>query len=484
MFNWLKSLWKNPARDWVILFLAIQGLVMIDGATNTYSRWSTMVSIIEDKTVRIDKYYQHTIDWARTPDGHYFSNKAPGPMLLGLPVFWALDHGITRNLPERYQRDVARLVARNLVMLRLSYITQVIPYAAMVLLFIRFLQKKRVPLPALHFTAVALLFGNTAVIFMNTFFGHAISAMFVLATLYTLHVRRQALAGLCLGLAGLCDYGATLLLLPAVIVLLWDRGNRFKRLGWFALGGVAPAITWVLYHTYCFGGPFSLPNKFQNPLFVNVPKNVPQLWGILRLFPEAGILKELLVGSARGLLYTQGWLLVAFLGLIALFVMNLARANITFCDRLLRDSAIFSFMGLALLLLMNCAFNGWHGGATPGPRYLSIILPACAVTAGLAYPRFPTVARQAMVVFVILSLVLFVLVFGTRNLLAPENALFAAYLRSLVLVDGSSLERILYLTLAFCWVGYRTFTTIQQQSAAPTTDALSTSTNDCPLTTL
>jgi hypothetical protein len=460
MVDWLRNLLKNPARDWVILFLFVQGFILIDGATNTYSRWTTMVSIVEDKTVRIDRYYGHTIDWAKTPDGHYYSNKAPGPMLLGLPLFWALDHGITENMPERNYRDIARLKARNEVMQRLSFTTQALPFAALVLAFVRALQKRGASLAALHFTAASLLFGNTAVMFMNTYFGHAMSAVFVLGTLYALLGKRYGWAGLCIGLASLCDYGATLLLLPATVILLWDAGARAKRLAWFTAGGFFPGVAWVLYHTYCFGGPFSLPNKFQNPMFVDVPKHVPQLWGILRLFPEAKILRELLFGSARGLLYTQGWLLIAFLGILALFFVGVVERRFAVRDHWLRDSALFSFTGLALLLFMNCAFNGWHGGATPGPRYLSIVLPAGAIAAGLAFSHFPSVVRQAMVVFLTLAVLLFIMVYGTRNIIAPENALFTAYLRNCLHADGTTLERLLHLTLAFGWVGYRAFSSV------------------------
>jgi hypothetical protein len=464
MFDWLSSLWKNPARDWVILFLALQGLILIDGATNTYSRWTTLVSITEDKTVRTDRYYPHTVDWARTSDGHYYSNKAPGPMLIGFPVFWALDYDVTHNFENRIERDKARLKARNLVMQRLSYVTQVIPYAAVVLLLIHTLQKRGVSLAALHFTTAALLFGNTASLFMNTYFGHALSAVFVLTTSYVLFRRHYLLTGLYFGLSCLCDYGATLLLLPILIVLFGEAGSRLKRFVWFGVGGFIPGIVWTVYHTYCFGGPFSLPNKYQNPLFVDVPKDVPQLWGILRLYPDPTILKELLVGPARGLLYTQGWVLLTFVGLLYVLLFIEKNKHFPHHDRLLRESTILSFGGLALLLVMNCSFNGWHGGATPGPRYLSIVLPVCAIPAGLLFSRLPSVIRQAMVVFLALSIVLFILVYGTRNLLTPETELFTAYLRNLLVANGEDLQRILYLTLAFGWVTYRAFHSVTKES--------------------
>lgn len=106
--GWLTRLARNPARDWAILFLAIQCLVSVEGYTNAYSRWASLAAMVEDHSLHIDRYYQHTIDWARTPRGHYYSNKAPGPALLGYPLFWLMDRVSTRSATTREQRDRER----------------------------------------------------------------------------------------------------------------------------------------------------------------------------------------------------------------------------------------------------------------------------------------------------------------------------------------------------------------------------------------
>jgi hypothetical protein len=456
LLNTLRGLAQSPGRAWVVLFLAIQVLLPIDGGTNTYSRWTTLVSMVEDKTVRIDNYHEHTIDWARTPDGHYYSNKAPGPMLLGLPVFKYLDGRITASAVDRSTRDFVRLKARTRVLQTLSVVTQAIPYAIVVLLFLRALQKRGVERPALDVAAVALLFGNTSSLFMNTYFGHGIAAMFVLVTLLSLYEKRYVQAGLWLGFATLCDYGAALLFLPAAIVVLWDPGRRSARVGRFFLGGVIPGGAWAWYHHYCFGSVFALPNKFQNPQFVGVPSGTPHLWGVLRLIPDPHVLWELLFGSARGLLYTQGWVLVTLAAILCLMVTAVWNQRFVIRDRLLRDCAIFSFVGLFLVLVMNCSFNGWHGGMTPGPRYLSIVLPPCAITLGLLYTRLTAFLRQAVVVSLTLSTVLFIFVYGTQTQLVPENELFSAYLRYLIDPTGTRSANTLYLLFAFGWLAYRT----------------------------
>jgi hypothetical protein len=172
--------------------------------------------------------------------------------------------------------------------------------------------------------------------------------------------------------------------------------------------------------------------------------------------PDFNILKELLFGSMRGLLYTQGWVLAAIASVLIFVVLGRFKKAYAITDRLLRDSAIFSFVGLALLLEMNCSFNGWHGGSSAGPRYLSIILPACAVTAGLSYSRAPEFLRQAMVAGLAMATALAILVFGVATILAPETGpLFGIYFQWLLAYTGIPLERTAYLLLAFGWLTYR-----------------------------
>jgi hypothetical protein len=241
--------------------------------------------------------------------------------------------------------------------------------------------------------------------------------------------------------------------------MLTDAGNRIRRLFWFAIGGIIPGILWVSYHRYCFGSPFALANKFQNPMFVDTTQtSANKLWGILRVMPDKQVLQELLFGTYRGILHTQGWVFIAMIGMVVVVCSNWWGSRFSVRDKLLRDSAVFSFVGLALLLVMNGSFNGWHGGATPGPRYLSIVMPTCAIAAGLLFARVPPFMRHAMVAFLVESMVLFLLVFGTKLVVSAEGIkLYEGYFRNLFLAAGPNLERILYLSLSIGFVAYRAY---------------------------
>jgi hypothetical protein len=462
--GWFARLARNPARDWAILFLAIQCLVNVEGYTNAYSRWASLAAMVEDHSLHIDRYYQHTIDWARTPHGHYYSNKAPGPALLGYPLFWYMDRVSTRSAETREQRDKKRVEHRSTVLHVLSVATQAIPYAVVVLLLISALQQLGFSVPALHLAALALLFGNTASLFMNTYFGHGMAATFVLAMLLALHRKRPWLVGLFFGLAVLCDYGTALLLLPLLGAMASLRMlGGVRRLVRFVLGGLLPAAAFAAYHTLCFGGPFALPNKFQNPAFVDVGRDVPNLWGILHLIPQRQVFFDLLFSTERGLLYTQPWMLLSIVLMPFLLWRRSGWAPLQ--RSFARWTCGFGVLALILLLLMNACFGSWHGGATPGPRYLAVTLPALGLAMTALFARASEFWRQALVVAVMVSLFPFILLYSTCDIMAqPDSPLLPFYLQQLFSAQGRNLQRALFIALGFGWAGWRAIRSIRKSA--------------------
>lgn len=55
---------------------------------NTLSRYLLLAAMVDRGTLSIDAYQHLTIDKSNW-QGHYYSNKAPGASLLGVPVCWA-----------------------------------------------------------------------------------------------------------------------------------------------------------------------------------------------------------------------------------------------------------------------------------------------------------------------------------------------------------------------------------------------------------
>ncbi len=325
--------------------------------TNTWSRLALLFSLSEDRSFQIDPYVDTTIDWARTPDGHTYSNKPPGPAFLAFPFYAPIDHFLNRNLESREERDRARLRRGWNTQYLLSLLLQVLPFVFIACLAFSYLPPD-VSLVARSVGLLALLLGSTASVFMNNFFGHAMTAWWCLAMCLATLKDRYRWIGFSYGWLCLCDYTMAPLGLVSLAIL---RGKGFFKI---VQGGILPGLLWSLYHWKSFGSPFTLANHFQNPAFVDVQG--AGFLGIFHLLPQPRIVFELLFGFWRGILWTQPWVLAALV-----FGALSWNSKTQFRSRLAR----FSIASFLILLLINSAFGGWHGGGSPGPRYLSPIFP-------------------------------------------------------------------------------------------------------------
>ena len=81
---------QTPLRPllWgLTLILALSSTAKIQLSENVLSRAAAMLAITENHRLELGPWKSLTVDWARTPEGSYFSNKAPGPILLGAVFF-------------------------------------------------------------------------------------------------------------------------------------------------------------------------------------------------------------------------------------------------------------------------------------------------------------------------------------------------------------------------------------------------------------
>jgi len=388
---------KKRSTLWVWLLFALVAQVAFQqqGGTNARSRGATLLALVEEGSFQIDRYLSLTVDWAQTPDGHFYSNKAPGPVFLALPFFWVVDQVQTWGVADRQQRDVIREQSINGNLRFLSLLLQLLPWLLVVGLWYRELENLKVSSTTRIIFLCAVLFANTSAVFMNTFFGHGLAAIWMLLLFWAVWKQRFALAGFCFGWAALCDYGATVYAVP-LAVLAMRAGLRRHSLvtdcARIAAGAALPAVLWVSYHGAIFGGPLSLPYRYQNPIFVDMAHQSVQLWGVLGL-PSPAILVQLLFGTFRGMLWTQPWVMLL---IAVLVVVRAGKATAP----LARDLVQAILTGFLLLLLMNASFGGWHGGASPGPRYLAPGLALFAIALALRADEFTKNLRFAFTVLV------------------------------------------------------------------------------------
>lgn len=395
------AVFKHKAFPVTALFFCF---AVIFHTSYSTSRIMAMAAMTEDRSFAVNHYitpFEWSNDWARTPNGSYYSNKAPGPVLLGYPVYWAIDkifnHDQTREL-----RDQFRYRYLQIYMWIIALIFQLIPLALLAIWLFRFLPEKGLSYWETQTVVAVLLFGNTAAFYMANLGGHGITALFAVGLGLSIYFKYPFLAGMFFGWGLLSDYGSAMLLLPALIGLMMASGKKIQALVKFGLGGLLPGALWIFYHQVSFGNPFRIANEFQNPIYLDMATQKNNIWGILVPLPRWEPMWELIVGDRRGLLKTQPWVLF----FIVWFFTHLKVYREQ--TRELRALTVFALSGLFLLYYMNCCFGGWDGGPGPGPRYMSAIFPVFAIMIALWVPSMSTNWRKAHAWAALLPLVFFV----------------------------------------------------------------------------
>ena len=182
-----------------------------------------------------------------------------------------------------------------------------------------------------------------------------------------------------------------------------------------------PASIWIWYHTVCFGSPFALPFSFKVAAIEGtVSGGSSALGGKTSLLPNPAWLAELLFGTKRGLLFTQPWLLLCA---VLPFFWKIPELR-------LRRLHHFAVMSLAILVFENAGFPGWHGGGSPGPRYLSAALPLFGLFLPHLFQVLPKTWKLLLGVSVLSSLLFRSLVYATW-ILPPNEPIWPYYLREI-----------------------------------------------------
>jgi len=369
------------------LVVLVYGYFHGGGWHNQNSRFDAMVAFVEpgtpdQGTFRIDRFMRdgsgrliepterggNTMDWSWYPpqgranpgldadetQGHYYSNKAPGTILLGVPVYTALFFG-QRLLG--FDPHAAIPLELNLYLVNLF--VSVVVVAAGIVVFRRLLvlvgaSERRALVLALVLAFCTLLFP-----YSTQLWGHPTAAAFTIIALYGLlreTPRSLLLAGFFVGMAVLSDY----LAIAGVLAFgAWIVASRPRRIGWYFLGGALPMAVFGAYHWACFGSPFALATSFTQGEFVNEGH-------FLGLFGPVSVshLFALLTSRYRGILLHMPILL---LSVVALAIWLRRRP----ADRL----AWLCLVMMGGYLVLNASFNGWHGGTVVGARYQILALP-------------------------------------------------------------------------------------------------------------
>lgn len=265
-----------------------------------------MRAMVEQSSFQIDAYKHWTVDWAQKPGGASYSNKAPGPMFIGFPLFFVIEKLTKNGRKEKFDSKGHRInYVSSGPRVVMSLFLQLIPFALIGFLLMKKIAMGEASVAQMNFTSLAFFFGTTISLLLNVYFGHGMTAIFLLLIFYGIVGEKPSLVGLGFGLALLSEY-TTALVLPFVLAaMVLKYRKNFKWIPWFLIGGIVPGILWAWYHLATTGSLFQIPAQFQNPGFETVKHVKGNFAGMFLPIPSLSSLYELLLGPIRGLLFTQ-----------------------------------------------------------------------------------------------------------------------------------------------------------------------------------
>lgn len=329
---------------------------------------------------------------AAKKDDKLYSVKAPGTSWLGVPGY-ALYYAVTDT--EELELETALWTSR--------VTGTILPTLIFLFFFYIWLGRQTLSPFARDAVFLSVALGSSFYGYTLLFASHTTSAICAFGGFMLLYDARRSqdisphkafLAGLLV--AGITFFEYPGFILSAFLSLFALVAIRpWKRLVFFAIGGLIPTLLVMQFQGSAFGDPFSPGHLYvENTAFREGHEE--GFFGATHLRSEA--VWGLLFDFRLGMLTMTPLFLLAFYGF----------GRLLFQARERLDAGVVITMSLVMFLFI-CSFNIWHAGWSIGPRYLTALLPfmGWAALHGMAPPleRFPTAARVAFTGLVLAGLV-------------------------------------------------------------------------------
>ena len=312
----------------------------------------------------IDKYIysqdltKNTGDWSYY-QGHYYSNKAPFPAMFGIPLYFLITQ-IETVLKINTQHIVTEIFNFYLLNIFLS----ILPLAFAAVLFYRIASDLNTEQTALA-VSIFLFTGTLLFPFAGGLWGHPTATALLIFTLHQILLKKNfLLAGFFAGLMTGSEYTAGFASLILLFFILWQNGIRSGAK--FILGTLPAIITLLWYNWTCFGDPLTTSIAVTNQQFLTASSSL-------------GVLSNINLQNLQAIIFSLQGLLPIMPGFILLPFILLNTAAL----RRNKFSLLLNLSIFITVLLIISAFNGWHGGASVGPRYLILVMPCLCLLLSL-----------------------------------------------------------------------------------------------------
>jgi hypothetical protein len=291
-------------------------------------------------------------------DGHYYSDKAIGPSLIGAALYfnWMTGH----HHPDQ---ETSKVI--------LTFLVIGLPSAAA--------EPDVYLVPASSGAARAYCCsGDRArrcTSYSVIFFSHQLASALLFGAFFMIFLLKRSpevgkswylfLIGMLLGWALISEFPTAAIIVPLgayYLHVVWraGAGHRLRSLALPAFGGLIPVVFQLAYNARSFGNPFSLGYaNLVDPLYGEAMAQ-----GVMGIqWPNMQVLYYTLLHPSMGLMWSRV-LLMAFVG-----------AGFMFRDRRYRAEAIVTGWIIAFYVIMMSGYSMWWGGFALGARH---IIPALA----------------------------------------------------------------------------------------------------------
>lgn len=322
---------------------------------NEFSRWAAAVALVEFQSFEVSRLLPLLgpgLEDLSESRGGVFSNKAPGPLLLAIPTYFA-----SRLVGARPDAENIRFTLFTMRVVGAS-----VPVVILALTFLWSARKLGASPDRQREVVAMLLFASPLFAYGLLFFSHALVAACLFGSWTLLFLRDPGFrvdlaAGALMGWAVLSEYPAAI---PAAVLAGCAVFRGLRRLLPIALGGIPFALMLGGYNWLCFGSPFELSSGHER-LEAFRSMAGAGVFGVG--LPSLRILASLLLDPSKGLLVFSPILLLSAAGWGAL------RSSLP------RPALVALALTPLSLVLFYSGYPNWHGGWTVGMRYLVPALP-------------------------------------------------------------------------------------------------------------
>jgi hypothetical protein len=356
--------------------------------SNENSRFALTRAIVDEGGFEIDSFYNQTGDRSYY-NQHYYSDKEPGVSFLAISVYVVWKFVYYNFFPESFIQNhvgsnttvIDLKVGMNNVPIYLSIKPGFFILSSMILLTI-FTSSLLGALLIVLVYKISKYFTNneksrliiTFVVGLGTlifpysivFFDHVVYTFFSFFSFYLLFKAKHEninkkryfiFVGLISGYAIVCGTITFVITLACLAYLL--SFNK-EKLFYFVIGGIIGLLPLLLYNYSIFGTPFTLPRHHLDP-------NIWSEYHIQGLHtPNPFVIFRLLIYPFKGLFFYYPILIFSLIGLCYMY------------KKFKIETVLIIFVFFAYLIF-NSAWYAWWGGASFGPRHLTIVTPFLSI---------------------------------------------------------------------------------------------------------